>query len=288
MNTKRNRSAPADTHLLAFVLLTFAISWSAWIPLALASRGVIGLAISPGLLKLVGTFGPSLAAVIVTGLSGHRAAVQRLLARLLIWRVSIVWYGFVLLWPAVLSLTTTAIHLALGAPAPDWDNPPLRSLYPLPPELAQIGLWALLPFVFVQQLVLSSPLGEEIGWRGYALPALHTRTSSLIASVVLGLIWSVWHLPLYFTSGDPAAGTFFGWLPLGLIPTTMLFSWVFSHTRGSLLLALLFHTAINVTGLFLAATATIPLVSPALTWIVALIVLGSDARRPVAGHQRAS
>ncbi|HEY0604289.1 MAG TPA: CPBP family intramembrane glutamic endopeptidase [Herpetosiphonaceae bacterium] len=267
-----------STPLIAFGLLAFGISWGVWIPLALAAQGLIGLPLSPTLLTLLGAFGPSLAAILLTATTEQWVGVRKLLGRLLIWRVGIHWYLFVLMWPAVLSLLTTAVHVVLGHAAPNFAHPPLLDLYPLPPNLGLIAWWVLVPLIVVQQLVVSSPMGEEIGWRGYALPRLQARTSPLGASIILGLIWSVWHLPLYLTRGHPLAGEFFGWLPLGLIPTTILFTWVFNHTRGSLLLALLFHAAINLTDLFLARTATLPLISPALTWVVALLVVGIGDR----------
>ncbi|HEY0736096.1 MAG TPA: CPBP family intramembrane glutamic endopeptidase [Herpetosiphonaceae bacterium] len=262
-----------STPLIAFGLLAFGISWGVWIPLVLASQGLIALPLSPTLLTLIGAFGPSLAALLLKATTEQWAGVRRLLGRLLIWRVGLQWYLVVLAWPAVLSLLTTAVHVIVGQPAPDFTHPPLLDVYPLPPEMAAAGWTLLVPLIFVQQLLLSSPMGEEIGWRGYTLPRLQTRTSPLVASIVLGLIWSVWHLPLYLTPGHPLANQFFGWLPLGLIPTTILFTWVFNHTRGSLLLALLFHAAINITDLFLARTATLPLISPVLTWLVALLVV---------------
>lgn len=269
--------------LPAFGLLAFGLSWSAWIPLALASRGLIALDISPTLLTLIGAFGPSLAAILLTAATEQWAGIRHLLGRLLIWRVDIQWYLFVLAWPAALSLLTSAVHVALGQNAPDFAHPPVLDVYPLPPELATSGWWVIVPLVIVQQLLLSSPMGEELGWRGYALPRLQERSTALRASIILGMVWSVWHLPLYLTYGHPLANVFFGWLPLGLIPTTILFTWVFNHTRGSLLLALLFHAAINSTDLFLAKTTTLPLISPVLTWLVALLVLGvADWRRSTA------
>lgn len=274
MRTKQTM-AREQVHLLAWGLLTFAISWGVWLPMALASHDLIALDLSPTLLTLIGAFGPSLAAVLLTAITERWTGVRALLDRLLHWRVGVRWYGFVLLWPAVLSLLTTTINVALGAPPPDFTHPPLLKVYPLPPELAASGWWLVLPFLCVQQLLLSSPMGEEIGWRGYAQPRLQARSTALVASVALGLIWSVWHLPLYVTRSHPLANEFWGWLPLGLIPTTILFTWVFNQTQGSLLLALLFHAAINITDLVLAQTSTMPLISPALTWLVALLVIAT-------------
>lgn len=274
MHANQTLRARKPLSLIMFGLLTFGLAWGVWIPQALASHGLIVLPLSPTLLTLIGAFGPSLAALILVAATERWVGVRQLLRRLLIWRVGVHWYLFVLVWPVALSLLTTAAHVALGQAAPDFAHPPVLDVYPLPPELVAVGWWVLLPFVLVQQLLLSSPMGEEIGWRGYALPQLQRRNTPLMSSIILGLIWSVWHLPLYLTRGHPLASEFFGWLPLGLIPTTILFTWVFNHTRGSLLLALLFHAAINITDLFLARTATLPPIGPALTWLAALIVIG--------------
>jgi len=95
---------------------------------------------------------------------------------------------FVLLWPAVLSLMTSAISILFGGPTPDFANPPILRIYPLPSEAFAVGLLPLLPFVFLQQMFISSPMGEEIGWRGYALPGLQKTRSALSASVILGIV----------------------------------------------------------------------------------------------------
>ena len=180
----------------------------------------------------------------------------------MVWRVSILWYAFVLLYPVVLSLATTSLYVLFGGQAPDFADPPVLRVYPLPPELLKVGPLVLLPFVFLITLLISSPMGEEIGWRGYALPRLQANRSALTASVILGLLWGLWHLPR-----DLALGQFSFWSLLGIVAVAILFTWVYNNTGGSLLLALLFHTSISVTGLFLS-TVDPPLLSLALAWIV--------------------
>lgn len=270
---------PAKPRSLAvFFALAFGISWAVWLPAALASHGLVSMKIDSTLGGLLGAFGPFVAALITTAVYDGRTGFRTLLKRLLTWRVGIQWYLFVLLWPPVLSLATTAIAVLLGGTVPDFSQPPFVRLYSLPPELMGANPLMFLPFVFVQQTLIGSSMGEEIGWRGYALPRMQNRLSSLGASLLLGVLWGLWHLPIWLTKGHPMQETFLGWPVLGLIATTVLFTWVYNNTKGSLLPALLFHTSIALTGLFLSAAATHPLVEVALTWglaILAIAVCGS-------------
>ena len=116
-------------------------------------------------------------------------------------------------------------------------------------------------------------LEEELGWRGYWLPRLQERYGALASSIFLGLVWGLWHLPLALTPGDIRSGTFFGWTVLGTVATAVVFTWAYNHTGGSLLIALLFHTAINITGLFLAMSEVHPVTYLLLSWIVPLALL---------------
>jgi membrane protease YdiL (CAAX protease family) len=206
---------------------------AAWLPATLASRGLLGWELPPELSRLLGTFGPSLAALLVTAATSGRRGLRALLARLAIWRVGVGWYAVALLWPAAHSLATTGVHVLLGAAPPDFAQPPVLWLYPAPPELFAAGSWPLLPFVFIQSLLSSSSLGEEPGWRGFALPRLQARFGALGASLVLGVLWGVWHLPLALTRGDPTEGTFSGWYLLGSTGDAVLYTWLFNATGGA-------------------------------------------------------
>jgi membrane protease YdiL (CAAX protease family) len=174
-------------------------------------------------------FGPALSATVVEAATAGRSGVTQLLKRLLIWRVGLAWYVVVLGLPPLLALVATGLAVALGAEAalqpPTW------------------GVADLVLFVLV--------VGEEIGWRGYALPRLLARTSPLVASVVLGLLWAGWHLPAYVLPGTPQFGSPFGPFLVWVVAQAVLFTWVFNHTRGSLLLATLFHGSIDSFGIFL-------------------------------------
>ena len=264
--------------LLAFFGLTFAISWAAWLPAAARSRGYLGGPDVGSVAGLIGAFGPTLAAVALTGLTAGRRGLRRLLGRLFLWRVNLGWYLFALLWPPALSSVVTAVHVAAGGGSPDFAHPPFLDVYPLPAQLAVVGPWPLIPVVFLQTVLLGSPLGEEVGWRGYALPRLQRRTSPLAASLILGAVWGLWHLPLFVTVGHPISGTFYGWFLVGIMADAVVFTWLYNHTGGSLLLAVLGHASIAVTGLFLVPALATPLLGLAMKLALVGALVVADRR----------
>jgi uncharacterized protein len=207
--------------VLLFVLVTYAISWTFWLPmLATGERR---------LLLILGTFGPAAAALIVTARESGRRGVRRLLSGLRIWRVGARWYLFSLLSPAVLVLAAIGVHVLLGGDRPAFEDP--------------ARLW-LIVVVFLYVL-LFSVAGEETGWRGYMLPRLLERSAALAASLVIGVVWGLWHLPLFWIEGnlhDDLPLSLFLLQDLGL---AVLFTWLWLHTGGSLLMAHLFHAAVN-------------------------------------------
>jgi membrane protease YdiL (CAAX protease family) len=199
--------------LLAFFVLTYAISWASW-P-AYASGLIPRMEFLP--------VGPLAAAIIVIALAEGRAGFRTWGRRLLRWRVGWVWYAVALLFPAALVLVTGLITMALGASAPG---------------LGQLT-WSGLLTVFAVRLVnpLDGPLGEEPGFRGYALPLLQAARPPLLSAAVLGVLVALWHVPLVL----------FGGLSLIGLPTTFaitfLYVWLFNRTGGSVLLTYLFHNS---------------------------------------------
>lgn len=265
--------------LVVFFVLALVISWSAWVPLALASREAQPAAPRATAIAFLGACGPLLAALITAGLTEGRAGLGTLFRRLLIWRVGLRWYLFVLCWPALLSLVKTAVHVALGGAAPDFAHPPFVQYYPLPEQLRTLSPFVLLFPVFVQQTLVGSSMGEEPGWRGYALPRLQARCGALWASVILGVVWGAWHLPLALAQGRLTTPGAVASVVLGPLPYAALFTWVYHNARGSLLLALLFHSAIAVTGLFLSSANTALPIDTVLNWGVAALVIAALPRR---------
>lgn len=181
----------------------------------------------------LGTVGPALAAIILAGLDYGKEGVWSLLRKLVLWRASVKWYLVALLLPAVVRFTALSTLYSFGYVTSDFSLRPWHEL-----------LW-----LFLLMLILV-PL-EEIGWRGYALPRLQMIYGTLWASMMIGVMWSFWHLPLVWVSGSyqesrpPLAYMLV--FTLTILPLSILFTWLYNRTRGSLLLASLFHAAINVT-----------------------------------------
>lgn len=199
--------------LLAFFVLAYLISWLSW-PLYAA-----GLMPRMEFLPV----GPLAAAIIVIALTEGRRGFRVWGSRLVRWRVGWVWYAVALLLPAFLALATGFANMALGAPAAG---------------LSEVT-WSGLLTVFAVRLVnpMDGPLGEEPGFRGYAVPRLQASRSPLLAAAVLGVLVAFWHLPLVLFGGVSLIG-----LPT-TFAITFLYVWLFNRTGGSVLLTLLFHNS---------------------------------------------
>jgi membrane protease YdiL (CAAX protease family) len=178
---------PAGSGLAAYFALAFVLAWAFWVPAALSEQGAIGGSPPTALLLVLGTFAPSIAAVLVAARKGG-AETRALLGQFLRWRVGAKWYAVALFGPAALMLVAIGLHVALGGAVPDFPEP---------------SRWPLVAVNLVLVLLMGGPLGEELGWRGFALPRLQARHGALRASVVLGVIWALWHLPLFAVPGAP-------------------------------------------------------------------------------------
>ena len=243
--------------LTTFFLLVFIIAWVVWVPRASgAPLGVVGQA---------WTWAPAIAALLAAALTGGRGALRELGARLVRWRVGWQWYLVVIFGPAVFSLVVAGVYVLLGG---SWADA-------APPALLE-GPLMMLP-LFLVILTLTDGLGEELAWRGFALPRLLTRYNALVASLILGVIWALWHLPLLWTEGNGMFHQPVWLLLLDVTAKSVLFTWVFLHTRGSVLIAMLFHGATN---LFLvspdvASTGdlTLPLLAAIAKWVLVVVVI---------------
>jgi uncharacterized protein len=241
--------------LIAFFVLAYLLTW--WIyPL---------LKFSP-LLGIPGLFGPALAAIIMAAVTDGKAGVKALLSRVVLWRVGLQWYVIALGLPTLLALATAALGYLLGA------SEFIEASVLTPIELVL--------FVLV--------VGEELGWRGYALPLLLEKRSALTASLILGVLWGLWHLPTFLVPGTPQYGLPLTAFVLLTIEYSILMTWVFLHTHGSVLIATLFHGAINLSqGYFLGGMEGVSRywllsIVYGVAALIAAVVLGLNASRRTA------
>ena len=160
------------------------------------------------------------------GLKGLRAWLSCCLQ----WRIGWGWWTFALLLPLAVMLLAASLHIALGG-----------DITSAPASGHLLMTVVNLPLV----LLLGGPLGEEFGWRGYALPVLQERLGWRVASLGLGLVWGAWHLPLFFIDGTAQAQIPLALFLLSVVAMSVVFVWLVNHTAGSVVAALLFHTAIN-------------------------------------------
>jgi uncharacterized protein len=203
--------------LIVFFVLAYVFSWWPW-PLY-----AFGVSPSP-----IIAFGPFLAAILVLALTTGKGGVVTLLRRMVRWRVRPVWYAVALLLPVAISGGAALLNVVvLGASAP---------------SPAELGAWSgLVPTFFL--LLLVPGIGgawEEPGWRGYALPKLQGGHSALLASLILGVVWAFWHLPLMVIGQIHLSD------PVFIVAWTVVLTWVFNNTNGSVLIAMLMHNIHNV------------------------------------------
>ncbi len=235
--------------LVSYFTLAYAIAWLLWLPLVLSKGGGIGLlpfttdSTVGGItwfIIVIGALGPAFAAVIMTGVTEGRAGVGLLFRRIVRVRVGWQWYLVALFLP----LLPVLFFLLLGVLfAPDQYSHVSSSQW-----VAALIAYVVAAFL---GMVLGSPIGEEPGWRGFALPRLQRQMGPFKGTLLLGTLWGLWHAPLDFF-------TVFGsdYQRMGIVPSFLLFvlctisvamvmTWMFNQMRGSIFLAILFHAAFN-------------------------------------------
>ena len=226
-STRSRLSSLIEQHPVAwFFVLAYVISWLLWLPLVVSgdsSPSGLGL-----VLLLLGSLVPSTIAILLVAMLHGGAGVRKLLHRLLIWRVGVGWWVAIVLVSA-LALGGVGLNVLLGGQSPDVT-------VTIPGAVA----------LFVFFLFPGSAGGEEIGWRGFALPHLQAARSALGASLVLGVVWGIWHLPLYLVGTDiRPLGLFAPWIVL-TVAVSVIYTWIYNGTGGSLMMVVLFHAASNL------------------------------------------
>jgi membrane protease YdiL (CAAX protease family) len=263
MAARSRLSTLVQRHPLAsFFALAYAISWTLWIPLVVSGDGSpTGFAF---VLTLLGSLVPSAVAIALVGVLHGKAGVRKLLRRLLVWRVGVGWWVAIVLL-STLALGAVGLSILLGGDSPD--------VAVAIPAVVILFLFSIFP---------GSAGGEEIGWRGLALPHLQRVGSALRASVVLGLVWGVWHLPLYLSGSDIRPLSLFAPWVLLTVAVSVIYTWMYIGTGGSLLIVVLFHAASNLPLTILLEPLDDQVARPFLIY-VALMVLAASVVVAAAG-----
>jgi uncharacterized protein len=213
--------------IIAFFVLAYSLSWIIESPLVFLGDSVTT---TQGLILIIlASNVPSLLGIVLTAIVLGRGALRKLLGRLLIWRVNPLWYLVVFLGPVALVGGVVPLNALVGGPALSLGMPLL-------------GAAIFLGF----SIFPGSALGEEIGWRGYVLPRLQSRMSALSASLFLAPIWALWHLPLWLQGKPFQTPTLYAGFVVSAFALSVILTWVYNSTGGSLLLVVLIHATFNL------------------------------------------
>jgi membrane protease YdiL (CAAX protease family) len=226
-----------------FFILALGWSWLFWIPL-IPLKLVFNT--MPGIiLYSLGGLGPAVSAIYLVRTTQQKDERREFWCRVVDFkRVPLRWFFLSLLIPPLIAISSVFVALLFSTEYSKWQ--PMWSLIQNP----------LIFFFFLVSTLLFGPIPEEIGWRGYGLESLQTKYTALQSSLIVGLFWVTWHIPLFLTkdSGFAAAYPLFSlgfWLwALSLLSISVIMTWIFNHTEKSTLTAILFHFSMSATSGF--------------------------------------
>ncbi|MCK4787557.1 MAG: CPBP family intramembrane metalloprotease [Desulfobacteraceae bacterium] len=236
------------THpLISFFIIVFAIMYLA---------GLVGIfeliAIPEIFLWILGSFAPTITVLIVLGITDGKPGIKKLFKHFLIWRVGFKWY-FATVSIAILSIIISFAYLFS-------QNSAI-------PTIPILGIFLMLPMG-----LFLGPLSEEGGWSGFALPRLQSKYNAFTASLILGVLWAVWHVPLWFLPGSPQSTMPFWLFFIALVALRFIMGWAYNNTNGSLIIAVLFHLFFNFGNEFSVGTLGVPINSFLYLAVAALVI----------------
>ncbi len=244
--------------LITYFVLAFTISWVLILPLVLSSLGILPLFI-PDTCHVFGALGPIIAALIVTSIAGGRPGLLEFLKRMVKWRVGITWVLISVFSPFVLLILSSITLVLLGMPWPDYSL------------VISAGFLNYVWVVNSLLMGLAYGIGEEPGWRGFALPRLQSKWSAFKATLILYVPWALWHLPFFFYLYNFAE---FPLWALSLFFGTVWLTFLYNSTGGSILMVMIWHSLWNVVDAIIKITSF--MLYPALYalfWILVIIVV---------------
>ena len=264
ISARTKESFVQKSPLTAFFVLAIGLTWIFLITDALGSRGILPFRL-PLPLLIVMSYMPTLAAVIVTGQTKGNEGIRALFRKLLIRRVGLMWYLFAIFGLAIVYIAVIFLHNLIASSS---------ALPILSEKLPLLSPLQLIIYVIPMFLVITVLNGEEFGWRGFALPRLQAKYNALTSSLILGVIWTLFHLPLFFTvTGSSQSDWPFASFLISTIAMSVLYTWILNNTRGSVLMAYLFHGAANTWSQVFSIDHANPLVGWILTGLLVLAAM---------------
>jgi len=245
-----------------YFVATFVWTWLFW-GVAIVTGATVETA-AGGILMLLGVIGPMVTGIAFTYLTRDKGGRRDYWKRVIDFkRIPGKWYLVIFLFVPILNILAVFVDVVAGGTGATWGEAARNVLIDPSSIVLSILFSSLIPFI------------EELGWRGYVLDRLQEKRNALASSLILGVVWSIWHLPLFFVAGTYQAGLGVGtlafWLFIfGVLPLSLPFTWVYNNTNRSTLAVILFHSMINFTGEVIALSEQGETYSIAL-WFVAAI-----------------
>lgn len=264
MNTKLNTTRPKLANPWIYFAATFLWTWSLW-GLAILNGSNMESGEGIGLL-LLGVAGPTITGILFTYLTRDKEGRRDYWKRVIDFkRIPWKWYLVIFLFVPAMHLLSALLDMLFGAGGTTWG------------EAARGAAANPLSILFSAMFATLIPFIEELGWRGYLLDRLQAKWSALVSSLVLGLLHSLWHLPMFFIQGSYQAGLGIGTLEfwlffLSIVPLTFVFTWIYNNTNRSTLAAILFHSMVNFTGELIILSKNADTIYSLLWFVVAIAI----------------
>jgi membrane protease YdiL (CAAX protease family) len=247
----------AEKHqLLVYFIMAYVFSWIIGIPLALSVAGKISKL--PLSLHYLTAYGPMLSAFLVIYLTKGPQGLKGLFQKIIDWRVGKKWYIFafspILLFIIMELLMKNSIDFS---------------------ALGQVNFLPNLGFLALLLWIFNSGIGEEVGWRGFALPKLQEKHTAIKSSLILSIFWIGWHLPAFFYLPNymQMGLTIFPMFALGVASGAIVYTWLFNSTKGNILMAILFHGAFNFVTASKAGEGSVAAILSMLVVVLAVVLI---------------
>jgi membrane protease YdiL (CAAX protease family) len=262
MTTNLNTTRPKLANPWIYFTATFLWTWLFW-GIAIVTKASMESGEGIGLL-LLGVAGPMVTGITFTYLTRDKAGRRDYWKRVIDFkRIGIKWFLVIFLFVPAMHLLAALLDVIFGGGGTTWGEAALGVVENPLSIIASILFASLIPFI------------EELGWRGYVLDRLQEQHNALISSLILGVVWSLWHLPMFFIEGSYQAGLGIGTLEfwlffLSIVPLTFVFTWIFNNTNRSTLAVILFHAMVNFTGELILLSKNADTIYSLLWFVVAI------------------